>query len=116
MSARKRRHAQDKAHVITVSPAVLVCTAVARDPARYMDQKITPFVTPRQLMGGSAPSRWRLFARRRWFARLSERVTREIARQERFVGALNLVTRGVRPGAEVGELLLERSGRSPSRG
>jgi hypothetical protein len=66
------------------SPASLVCHAVRRDPTRFLDQLITPFATPRSLMGGPPPPRWRLLARRRWFVRLAARVSHEVTRQEIF--------------------------------
>lgn len=89
-------------HVTSVSPcktavmvcAAMVCAAVSQDPARFLDQEITPFATPRQLMGGAPPARWRLFARRRWFARLAEWVTREVTQQERFAVALSCLELG----------------------
>ncbi len=65
--------------------AAMVCAAVARDPARYLDQEVTSLATPRRLMSGILPpSRWRPFARRRWFARLAERVRQELVEHERF--------------------------------
>jgi hypothetical protein len=73
------------------SPSELVCAAVRRDPDRYLDQRITPFATPRGLMGGPPPSRWRPLARRRWFCDLALRVAVEIDHQERFSLALSIV-------------------------
>lgn len=74
--------------------AALVCAAVARDPARYLDQEVTSLATPRRLMGGFLPpSRWRPFARRRWFARLASRVRQELREHERFAAALHVLTR-----------------------
>jgi hypothetical protein len=59
---------------LTLDQAVdMVCAAVRRAPALHLDEPITPFATPRQLMGGGPPSCWRTFARRRWFERLRAR-------------------------------------------
>jgi hypothetical protein len=69
----------------------LVCAAVRRDPVRYLDQRITPFATPRGLMGSPPPSRWRLLARRRWFGDRALRVAVEVDRQEKFSLALSII-------------------------
>lgn len=72
-------------------PASLVCAAVKRDPDHYLDQKVTSFATPRSLLGGPPPSRWRPFARQRWFATLAERITIEVAAQERFSRVISMI-------------------------
>lgn len=93
-SLRRSSGVTDATGIRTADVAArLVSAAVDRDPVRYMDQRITPFATPRQLMGGSPPARWRMLARRRWFARLTERVTKEVASQERFAAALSCIAR-----------------------
>lgn len=75
-----------------MTPSDMVCAAVVRNPGRCLDQQVTPFATPRQLMGGSPlPSRWRPFARRRWLAKLAVRVAEEIESQERFAAALSIL-------------------------
>lgn len=60
--------------------------AIRRDPKRYLDDRVTPFATVRQLMGGSSPpSRWwSPFWRILWFERLHHQLRREIERQVAF--------------------------------
>lgn len=70
-----------------------VCAAVRRDPAHYMNVTITPFVTPRDLMHSVPPSRWRVLARRAWFARLRRRVARELAHQHAYASRFLAVVR-----------------------
>lgn len=73
--------------------ADLVVAAVRRDPALFLDQEITPFATPRRLMGGGPPSKLRLFARRRWFRSLRARCVRELHRQDVFSRVIRLAAR-----------------------
>jgi hypothetical protein len=61
---------------------------IRRDPRRYLDERVTPFATVRQIMGGGPPSRWWLLlspcVRKNWFARLHIQLTREIENQVLF--------------------------------
>ena len=73
--------------------AATVRRSVQADPASHMDREITPFATPRGLMGGDPPSRIRLFSRRRWMRDLEARAFREILRQRHFALTINLIGR-----------------------
>jgi hypothetical protein len=54
-------------------------------PAIDLGQRITPFATIGDLAGHRLPpSVWRPFARRHWFQRLENRVTRELEAQRSF--------------------------------
>jgi hypothetical protein len=57
---------------------------IRRDYGSCLDRAVTPFMTVRQITGSAPPSRWRQLARRRWFARLHARLTREITQQVDF--------------------------------
>ena len=62
--------------------------AIRRDPKRYLDDRVTPFATVRQIMGDGPPSRWRPYARFWWFDRLRVQLTREIEHQVAFAKRL----------------------------
>jgi len=75
-----------------MTPGELVVAAVMRDQDRYLDERITPFATARQLMGGEPPSRLRWFARRAWFKTLRKRTDREVKKQAVFAATVRRLT------------------------
>ena len=68
--------------------AVVIVSAVVRNPDLYLDTSITPRDTPRTLMKEALPARWRIIARSRWLVSLRARVIRAMFNQRDFARAI----------------------------